>query len=96
MKNMNKPRKYIVGIILTTLVIIGAMLGTFGGMADSSIIEQRLSILYGYSISILSLIAIVCITSKEMNFKIKQRSEKLFYICSLMLFVIFLLLMSTL
>ena len=75
-----KPALIMTRILLVILFVVGFLGGTFGGLADISLTEQRLCRIYGYSAAIFSLIAFHKTFSKGMSFKLQTKEGKFVYI----------------
>jgi len=75
----NKVGKVVAGTVLIFLVFIGLVTSIFGAMADTSVSEQRNSIIYGCPIAVSSIIAFACLFNRSMRFRLGYKVERTFY-----------------
>jgi thiamine transporter ThiT len=75
----NKVGKVVAGTVLIFLVFIGLITGIFSAMADTSVSEQRNSIIFGYPIAVSSIIAFACLFNRSMRFRLDYKVERTFY-----------------
>ena len=87
---MLKLVKEITAILLGIVIMIGFLLGIYGGMADTSVNEQRMCMIQGFSIVLSAILAIGGMVSDTMKFRLKTKTEIVFYL-SLVVLSIFVL-----
>lgn len=87
---MVKSVKILIGILLGLLIIFGLFIGIVGGtMADINLYEQRRCIIFGFSIVLSGITAIVSLCSERMQFNIKTKQEISFYLSTFVSTVLF-------